>query len=130
MIFAEHGVCEVKVDGKLLLVDATGPFNEEFIKHYQRVLETSIEHLETSQWHQIVTFHQMSIFTPEAEEALTQSLINRRSRGLVACGVVIADVECKSLVQEQMSRCYNKAEVEHQYFSSITNAKEWANQLV
>ena len=95
MKFKEHGVFEVKVEGQLLLVDATGPFNDELLKHYRDALESCIQRLEVGQWNQIVTLHQTSIFTPEAEETLTQSLIERRSRGLIACSVVIADVDCK-----------------------------------
>lgn len=129
MKFKEHGVFEVKVEGQLLLVDATGPFNEELIKRYRDALESCIQLLEVGQWNQIVTLHQISIFTPEAEEALTESLIERRSRGLIACCVVIADVDCKSVVKEQMSRCYRKAGVKHQYVNSIAKAKEWINQL-
>ena len=31
MKFEEHGIYEMKVEGYLLLVDATGPFNEKLI---------------------------------------------------------------------------------------------------
>ena len=89
MKFEEHGVYEMKVEGDLLLVDATGPFNEELINSYRYALESCIHFLEIKQWNQIITLHEMSLFTPEAEEALTQSLIDRKSRGLVFCGVVI-----------------------------------------
>ena len=130
MKFKEHGVFEVKVEGQLLLVDATGPFNDELLKHYRDALESCIQRLEVGQWNQIVTLHQTSIFTPEAEETLTQSLIERRSRGLIACSVVIADVDCKSVVKEQMSRCYRRAGVKHQYVNSITEAKEWISKNI
>ena len=128
MKFEEHGIFEIKVEGNLLLVDATGPFNEELIIHYKKSIESCIQKLEVSQWKQIITLHQMSLFTPEAEEALTQTLINRKNRSLVACGVVIADVDGKTLVKEQMSRCYQRAEVKYQYFNSINEAKNWLNQ--
>ena len=81
MIFKEHGVFIINIEAKLLFIDATGPFNEESVKHYNLALESSIARLETSQWKQIVSFHKLSIFTPEAENSLTEALINRRSRG-------------------------------------------------
>jgi len=129
MNFTEHGVFEIKVEDKYLLVDATGPFNEELIIKYKRALESCIQNLEVSNWKQIITLHQLSIFTPEAEKALTQTLINRRARGLIACAVILLDIESEPLIKTQMSNCYNKADVKHQFASSIEDAKKWLSTV-
>jgi hypothetical protein len=76
MIFMEHGLFKVKVEGKLLLVDATGPFNEELLIKYQKALESCIQTLELSEWNQIITLHQLRLFTPEAEQVLTHTMVN------------------------------------------------------
>ena len=125
MNFKEHGVFEVKIEGKSLFVDATGPFNEELIIKYERALESCIQSLEVSKWNQIITLHQFSLFTPEAEQALTQSLINRKARGLMASAVVFVNIEGESLIKAQMSHCYNKASVNHEFTSSIDDATIW-----
>jgi len=125
MYFTEHGVFEVKVEGKTLLVDATGPFNEELIIHYEKSLESCIKNLETSKWNQIITLHQFSLFTPKAEQKLTQTLKNRRSRGLVACAVVLKNIEGEALIKTQMSRCYKCAGVKYQFTTSVHDAKKW-----
>ena len=125
MNFKEHGVFEIKIEGKLLLINATGPFNQELIIKYQRALGSCIPNLEGSKWNQIVTLHQLSVFTPEAEQALIQTLINRKARGLVACAVILLDIEVETLIKTQISNCYNKAGVKHQFTSSIDDAKKW-----
>ncbi len=129
MIFMEHGVFEVKNEGKLLLVDATGPFNEELIIQYEKALESCIQTLEISQWNQVIVLHQLSLFTPEAEKVLTNTVINRRSRGLMACAVVLMDVEGESLIKTQMSRCYDQARVKHTFTTSISYAKKWLETI-
>jgi len=129
MEFKEHGVFKVNTEANLLLIDATGPFNVESVKQYNIGLESCIKQLEASPWNQIVTFHKMSIFTPEAEGLLTDTLINRRSRGLIYCAVILADVDFKPSVKEQMSRCYRSAGVEHQYFESVVKAQDWISSL-
>lgn len=129
MIFMEHGVFEVKVDGNLLLVDATGPFNEELIVQYKKALETCIQTLEVSQWNQVIVLHQLSLFTPEAEQVLTNTVINRKSRGLNACAVVLMNVEGESLIKNQMSRCYERARVKYNFTSSIEDANKWLTSL-
>jgi len=121
----EHGVFEVRIEGNLLLVDATGPFNEELIIQYERALEACIHTLEVSQWNQVITLHQLSLFTPEAEQILTNTVINRKSRGLKACAIVLMNVEGESLIKNQMSRCYDHARVKHKFTTSIHDANKW-----
>ncbi len=130
MKFTEHGLFEVKTEGKLLLVNAIGPFNEELLIKYENALESCIQSLEAAPWNQIITLHQLSLFTPEAEKILTKTLINRSSRGLSACAVVFKNVEAESLVEAQMSRCYKNAKVTHSFSSSIDEAKKWLNSPI
>ncbi|MCJ8297319.1 MAG: hypothetical protein MJK13_00070 [Pseudomonadales bacterium] len=123
MRFKEHGVFEIKTEAELLLVDATGPFNDEVAKHYIEALESCIQQLKVSQWNQIITLHQLSLLSPEAEKLLAATLINRRTRGLIAVYLILENVYFKSLVKEQMSRCYTKAGIEHHFFDSAFEAK-------
>ena len=129
MVFMEHGLFEVKIEGKLLLVDATGPFNEELLIQYEKALETCIHTLEVSEWNQVIILHQLSLFTPEAEQVLTNTVINRRSRGLIACAIVLINVEGESLIKTQMSRCYDRARVKHNFTTSIHEANKWLATL-
>jgi len=129
MVFMEHGLFEVKIEGKLLLVDATGPFNKELLIQYEKALETCIHTLEVSEWNQVIILHQLSLFTPEAEQVLTNTVINRRSRGLIACAIVLINVEGESLIKTQMSRCYDRARVKHNFTTSIHEANKWLATL-
>ena len=124
MKFIEHGVFEVETEANLLLVDATGPFSDEAAKHYIEAVEVCIQQLEASQWNQIITLHQVSLFTPEVENLLTAALIKRKTRGLIAVFLILEDVYFKPLVKEQWSRCYTKADIEHHFFDSTFEAKE------
>lgn len=127
MHFAEHGIFEVKVEGNCLFVDATGPFNEELTKHYQSAIEVCIEKLEASSWDQVITLRHLSLFTPEAEAVLINTLVNRKKRGLKNCAVVLIDIEGKSLITHQMHKIYQTAGVKHEFFESIKQAKHWLN---
>ena len=70
----------------------------------------------------------MSLFTPEAAEIFTDTLIKRRSRGLLACYVLLEDVDIKPLVKEQLSRCYNIAGVEHHFLEALPKARAWISR--
>ena len=124
MKFIKPGVFEIETEAQLLLVDATGPFNDEVLKHYNKALEACIQQLEDSHWNQIITLHKISLFTPEAENILTQTLIKRRSKGLLAGYLILEDVDFKSLIKGQLSRCYSKAGVEYHFLDSTSEAKK------
>ena len=123
MIFRKHGVYSLEVKDQVLIVDATGPFNDELVMCYQNELETCIAQLETSCWGQIVTLHAQSLFTPEAEQSLINSLKHRKSRGLKASAVVSDSPY--SLVRIQISRIYNQAGVAHDFFENEEHAFNW-----
>jgi len=128
MYFSEHGIFEVKVEDKCMLVDATGPFNEELTSRYRSAIESSIQRLESNDWTQIIVLHNMSLFTPEAEELLIKTLVNRKERGLTKSAIVLIDAEGKALITQQMSRIYKTAQVDYRFFSSIEQAKVWCTQ--
>tara|TARA_Y100000310_G_scaffold112989_1_gene111531 strand:+ start:7723 stop:8112 length:390 start_codon:yes stop_codon:yes gene_type:complete len=125
MVFAEHGIVEVKIEDNILLVEATGPFNEELVQYYEQSLESCIKILEDSSWNQIIILHKLSMFTTEAEHKLVQTLKNRKERGLKASAVVLDNIEGESLVKTQMSRCYECANVDYKFTSSVHEAKQW-----
>ena len=124
MFFAEHGVFRVEVIDGDLIVDATGPFNEQLIRKYNKALQSSILCLKGTRWAQIIVLHGMSLFTPEAERELCNTLQDRKNNGLVLSAVVCGDVEYKALIADQMSRCYHRVGIEHDFFDTLTEAKQ------
>lgn len=129
MRFSEHGVFEVLISNDTLIVDATGPFNAELINHYENALDSCIQKLEGTVWDQIVILHNNSLFTPDAEQKLIQTLINRRERGLRASAVILKDADYSFVLKEQMSRCYKLAGIQYDFFAGADEARIWFNQL-
>ena len=129
MKFIKLGVFEIETEAQLLLVDATGPFNDEVAKQYIEALESCIQQLEVSQWNQIITLHQLSLLSPEVEKLFTSALIKRTTRGLKAVLLIVENVYFKSLVKEQMTRFYTKAGIEHHFFDSVFEVKNNLSNL-
>lgn len=126
MAFEEHGTFQVKVENGILFVDATGPFNKELVTKYRSALDDCYQVLKNTHWHQIITLHKTSLFTPEAATELTESLKYRKKIQLDRCAVVIKS-EIENIVKDQMSRCYDTARVTHQYFDALEDAKAWVS---
>ena len=123
MQFEQHGVYTVKVEDSILIVDATGPFNAELIAAYRRDVDACIQALSHAAWGQIIVLHDLSLFTPEAEQALERSLEFRKQNGLVASAVV-SDSPYK-MVKKQMAEIYHNVALEYAFFEDLDSAKAW-----
>lgn len=126
-MFPRHGKFSVEVDAKMLVVNATGPFNEELVKDYKMAVDAAVAHLsEGSGWGQVIVLEKESLFTPDAERVLVQSLKNRKRTGLKASAVVLMEnVTGRSLIKQQMSGAYEKAGIEFTFSDTISSAKAW-----
>lgn len=128
MKFKSHGVYQLEVCRRVLTVDATGPFNQELINAYRAELATCVAELSYQVWGQVVILHDESLFTPDAERDLIESLEYRKHRGLVACALV-----CDSdylLVRRQAEKIYQTAGVNYDFFVCRQDANQWIERQI
>ncbi|MDM7859888.1 hypothetical protein QTP81_04640 [Alteromonas sp. ASW11-36] len=126
--FASHGSFSIKVINHCMIVDARGPYNKEIVDEYESTMQTAIESLSSRCWGQIICLYGMSMFTPDAERRLAQTVENRKHMGLKASAIILVDVEAKSLVIQQMSSVYERCGVVFQFFECVEQGHAWINQ--
>lgn len=124
-MFSIHGEFVIKVCGNTMFIDAAGPFNEEMVELYKTEIEFSFKQIKAITWNQVITLNGLSLFIPKAEQELTKSIKIRKSNGLTHCAIVLFNVEGKSLITDQFTRCYQRAEVIIRFFDTMQEAKEW-----
>ena len=124
-----HGRYKIETRGRVLSVDATGPYNEEIVYEYRRELIASVEALAPDPWSMLVILHAESVFTPAAEMELTKLIKWRITKGMNKVGLVFIQPIGSEVIESQMSRIYDTAGVEHAYFDTIDNARVWLEDL-
>ena len=126
-MFPRHGKFHVETKSNVLLVSAIGPFNEELVQDYKAAVEAAIAQLSSyPQWGQIVILEKESLFTPDAERLLVQSLKYRKLMGLRTSAVVLHEnVTARSLIVQQMSKAYAKDGIEFSFFDNLAEATKW-----
>ena len=129
MKFEQHGIYSVEVNGRVLITDARGPFNDTTLQNYTRDVKKAVLHLSGAPWGQIIVLHGLSLFTPDAEQLLFDSTNWRMERDLSACAVVLIEPEAEDLIRTQLSRIYGKAGLEHQFFPHQKAAMLWLEKL-
>jgi len=125
MTFLEHGSYSIEHHGDFIIVDATGPFNEQSVIKYKNELEIIIQRLNGRKWKQIIIMNDMSIFTPEAERELRETLKLRKNHGLIFSAVVCGSKLYNGLIRGQLSRCYLSLDIAHKFFNDLEEAKQW-----
>lgn len=123
--FSAHGSYTVDVNENRLRVDARGPFNKEIVVEYERDIQRAIRCLTGSRWSQVICLYGLSMFTPDAEKKLEDTVLYRKKCGLFISAIVLIDVEGSGLVEQQMRKIYKRANVDAQLFSSVEEAEAW-----
>ncbi|WP_440876588.1 hypothetical protein [Thalassotalea sp. PLHSN55] len=126
-MFAAHGNYLIENNGDCLKIEATGPFNKEVIDNFHAELKSYISELTHKNWQQLIIMKEMSLFTPEAEQALCHTLDYRINNGLSVSAIVVESIY-HSFIKQQLSRCYAKYSINHAFFTEVNEAKIWIEQ--
>jgi len=124
-MFKAHGEYSIQRKGPLLLTNCKGPFNTELVENHNSDITTIIDSM-PSVWGQVIVIHQDSLWTPDAERRMCQTVSVRKSRGLRVSAVVLENPNSKVILKNQISRVYDFAEVEHGFFEDTFSAELWA----
>ena len=126
--FKEHGIYSITVTGRLMTVDSSGPYNDEALKHYMRDLQLAVTSFQKRPWLQLNLVHDFSVFTPEAEKMLENSMRYRKEMGMIASAIVLLDVQGKPLIIHQLTRCCKNAGINYAFFEDIPAAQAWLTE--
>ena len=127
MHFAAHGSYSVERNGNILVIEATGPFNESIIQQFENDAETRIEQFNNEAWATLVIYHGNGIFTPEAEAECIRLTKSKARAGMLANASVVINSIHADLQQMQLNRIYETANVPSHVFSDSVHATNWLN---
>ncbi len=128
MAFTSHGKYEVSVKKRLLVVDATGPWNLEAAQRFDGLVRSQVsEKLDSgSSWGMIALLHGQSIYTQEATPILEELHPWRVAHGLRHIAIVHSDSDpdVNSLTNYQFDRIYESDSSRRCVTRYFTNKKE------
>ena len=124
-----HGSYTIETTGRILTVEGTGPFNEALVREYRRDLEASVEALSPDPWVMLLTLHDLSLCTPEAEAELDEVLKWRSSMGMTKGGLLFHRTVGTEILKERLTLLYVAAGVEFAFFDHIDDARMWLEDL-
>ncbi|MFO1253412.1 MAG: hypothetical protein U1E77_20280 [Inhella sp.] len=127
--FRAHGRVDFRIDGRLLLTEAVGPFNTELVQAVQALVrEVFGEMAAGPPWGQLVHFHESALASPDTLEQLTLLLCALRTEGLapfVTAYVLPVDVEGATLMVRPFQQCFEQAGLRFAHFAHAGEAQTW-----
>ena len=118
-----HGDFKTGVSKQLLLFSARGPWNDETMRTgVVRMAEDISKIEEGTSWGQVSCLYGESIMPPSTFDIFVKQTRVRKSRGLCFLAVVILDTDIMLTIKQQISVCYELADVPFAFFDNIADA--------
>lgn len=125
----EHGDYIVGNNQQILLFAGRGPWNDEAMLQGAKLMGQKIALFDQAKpWAQLSCLVGESLMPPSTFRTFIHHCKIRKERGLACLAIVILDSEVKNTIKQQLSEAYLKADIEHQFFSSIEQAVSWLGQ--
>ena len=122
--FAAHGEFTIRSCGRVVRVDARGPWNSECTIDYVRELRACMEDIPTP-FGVLMVSHEQPILGPEGEEILRLSVRERVSFGCAAQATVLLERSTAAIALAQYQRVYVPERLQHAIFPAIAPATRW-----
>jgi len=119
-----HGEYRLTLKNNLLILEATGPFNLQYVDRLVHDIQCKVSHIKKP-WGQITVFNNDSIFVPDAFLKLKSSMQQRKESGLKVVAVILREPQCSFLIRSQISEIYQSAQIPFQFFDNFSEAEHW-----
>ncbi len=121
-----HGNFQLALSGNIIVIRATGPWNENCVKDFQ----AEYKHITTplighASWADLVVVDGESLFVPEAEYLLNGGLPDSIASGLKHVAVVLGKSTTKICTRAQFSNIYRGTDIQFQFFNDEQTAINW-----
>jgi len=124
MVFEAHGNFILRTQGRILRVDAWGPWNLECTVAYSQRMVECIRRLEAP-YSILAVSHEQPILSPESEKILQDNVRQRVALGCGAQATVLTERSGQRIAQSQYQRIYTAEGIPYGLFTHLREAQEW-----
>lgn len=123
--FRAHGGFKIDIDGRIVVIEAEGPFNLELTQSFGPVAAEFTERMRGAPWGVLVIANGDFLLTPEAEEAMREAEARYEDGGRRVTAFVIGGAPWNQIVRSQWQRVYSNNARQPQFFDDSVSAREW-----
>lgn len=121
-LFKPHGTSVIHTEGNILVIDAEGPWNDEFFKQFHAEMAEAAKALDLNNY--------ATLILPRGEALGVQDGLDRhvsfvRKSGSRALALCLKYSDTPEISRFICSKMYDQVGIEYQFFDTIEEAKAW-----
>ncbi|MBB6481184.1 hypothetical protein [Spirochaeta isovalerica] len=124
-IFYPHGELHFSVEGNLMIMTGTGPWNMESIIKSGDDATRSHKKLYGLKWGLLALLNGQAIHTPDAANVLIEAVKKDKKNGRTASALVLYDSGSADFGKHHISEIYRKAGETFRFFDNEESARKW-----
>ncbi|MDP7593260.1 MAG: hypothetical protein QF552_11335 [Litorilituus sp.] len=121
-MFSTHGKFTISIDGNIVIIEAEGPWNNEFFINMHRSLATQVSKIDAS------NFALLVILTGEGVATFDSLKIHSKyvkAGSAKAIAINVGRCDTPFITKVIFEKVYKKNNLPHQFFNDNADAKEW-----
>lgn len=121
-LFSAHGHCELSLQDNVLVIDAYGPWNVEFINHLHQLLINNVRSKSITDFAVLLRPHGEALLVSQAIPLHVEFLKHSSAK---AVAIDLSDCTTKSMTKDLCHLVYGQAGLRHQVFDDGESAQSW-----
>jgi len=121
-IFAPHGTLDLTIEDDMILIEALGPWNIEYIDYLHQKLLWAVTQIDRSDLGVLLTLKGEAI---SVEAGLEYHADFIRQGNTKAIAVNLAHCTTPLLTENLFSKLYRLAKIKHAFFDNVFDARAW-----
>ncbi|MFZ8198427.1 hypothetical protein [Alteromonas portus] len=126
---SKFGEYSVELKGNIIRLDGKGVVTKALFQHYHEDVKKLALPLGGQPWGFLIFVQGVGILTPDAEQALIESVQLRKQYGMQGCAFVTNQADIPALVKSQFERVYAAANLACYFSDSESDALAWLAAL-
>ena len=116
------------IDGRVLIITASGPWNPELIESYREEAAPQIAQLAGAPWGTLLVLYGQAVLAPDTRASLARSIRETRTVGRTVTAIHMEkDVVAPEVVRDSFADLYEETGVPHRFFDDLEEARAWVD---
>ena len=120
--FKSHGKCDINIKGNIIVVDAQGPWNLEFVEQLHQDLTVAVKKVNNHQYFVLIRPYGEALVVNEGIDYHIHFIKNSH---VSAVALNLQHTSTKSITKNLFEKVYQTAGIEHKFFTCNNLAEQW-----
>ncbi|MFD2167864.1 hypothetical protein ACFSJY_16545 [Thalassotalea euphylliae] len=123
--YEAHGNVDIIVDDNVIMIDAAGPWNDEFFPELHQQLALAVQHVDVNNYGVVLNVSGSAIASPASIEAHAKFVEQGRAK---AVAVNMSECTSASISETLFAKVYRGAGLKYEFFLDSASAIAWINE--